>query len=60
MKTACYNCVESAKLLLERDDIEVNIPDSEGRTALHWASESLEVVDLLLKRDDIDVNPYGL
>ncbi|KAN0068628.1 Ankyrin repeat-containing domain protein [Elaphomyces granulatus] len=39
MKTAAYNCVESAKLLLERDDIKVNIPNSScGRTALHWAS----------------------
>jgi ankyrin repeat protein len=57
--TARYNCVESAKLLLEREDINVNIPDPDGWTSLHWAcyQESLEVVDLLLERDDIDLNP---
>jgi ankyrin repeat protein len=32
---AHYNCVESAKLLLERDDINVNIPNLNGQTALH-------------------------
>ncbi|KAN0074169.1 Ankyrin repeat-containing domain protein [Elaphomyces granulatus] len=59
IKTACSNCVESAKLLLGRDDIKVNIPNSAGLTALHCAclNESLEVVDLLLERDDIDLNP---
>ena len=58
MKTACYNCVESAKLLLERDDINVNIRDRDGWTALHYAcyEESLEVVELLLERDDINPN----
>jgi ankyrin repeat protein len=57
--TARDECVESAKLLLERKDVNVNIPDPDGWTALHWAcrQESLEVVDLLLERDDIDPNP---
>jgi ankyrin repeat protein len=59
IKTARYNYVESAELLLERDDINVNISNSEGWTALHWACylASLEVVNLLLKRDGIDLNP---
>ncbi|KAN0066675.1 Ankyrin repeat-containing domain protein [Elaphomyces granulatus] len=58
INTAVYNYVESAKLLLERDDINVNIPNWTGLTALHWAclNESLDLVDLLLKRDDIDLN----
>jgi ankyrin repeat protein len=53
-----YSCVESAKLLLERDDINVNIPNSNGQTVLHCAclNGSLKMVDLLLKRDDIDLN----
>ncbi|KAN0066684.1 Ankyrin repeat-containing domain protein [Elaphomyces granulatus] len=60
--TARYNCVESAKLLLERDDININISNSEGWIALHWAcyAASLEVVDLLLKRDNIDINVRGI
>ncbi|KAN0068716.1 hypothetical protein V8E54_013440 [Elaphomyces granulatus] len=50
---------ESAKLLLERNDINVNIPDNwNGRTALHWACYQRypASVDLLLQRDDIDPN----
>jgi ankyrin repeat protein len=62
IETACFNCVESAKLLLERDDINVNVPNSAGLTALHYAclNESLEVVDLLLEREDIDLNTRDL
>ncbi|KAN0074329.1 Ankyrin repeat-containing domain protein [Elaphomyces granulatus] len=61
IKTACFNYVESAKLLLEQGNINVNILNSRGLTALHRASNrSLEVVDLLLKRDDIDLNPKDL
>ncbi|KAN0066682.1 Ankyrin repeat-containing domain protein [Elaphomyces granulatus] len=58
IKTVCENCVESAKLLLEQDDINVNIPNWEGWTALHWACHeaSLEMVNLLLERDKIDIN----
>jgi ankyrin repeat protein len=53
METARCNLVKSAKLLLERDDININIPNSEGWTSLHWACHeaSLEVVNL-----DIDIN----
>jgi ankyrin repeat protein len=59
IEAVCDNCVESAKLLLEREDININIPDSEGWTALHWACHEMtpEVVDLLLGRNDIDLNP---
>jgi ankyrin repeat protein len=65
VRTAHYQCVKSAKLLLEREDIKVNISDRNGWTALHWAchgrrQESLEVVDLLLEREDIDLNPRNL
>ena len=63
--------VESAKLLLEHKNINVNIiPDNDRDrwTPLHWACYrgSLEVVDLLLERADIDPNAtlladvYGL
>ncbi|KAN0077481.1 Ankyrin repeat-containing domain protein [Elaphomyces granulatus] len=57
---AHHNYVESAKLLLERDNINVNIPDNgmDRWTPLHWACfhGSLKMVDLLLERDDIDPN----
>lgn len=49
-RAAIYSCLETAKLLLDRDDT--------GRTALHRACsldpKSLSIVNLLLKRDDID------
>ncbi|KAN0074399.1 Ankyrin repeat-containing domain protein [Elaphomyces granulatus] len=62
IETARYHRLESAKLLLERDDIKVNIADLNGWTAIHWACyrASLEIVNLLLERDlerdDLDIN----
>lgn len=39
------------QLLLERDDVEVNLKDSYGRTPLLWAAKSgHEAVVQLLKR----------
>jgi ankyrin repeat protein len=63
IKTAAYNWLESTKLLLGRDDIDVNISNSTGLTALHCAclnNGSLKVVNLLLERDDIDLNPRDI
>ena len=50
--------VGAVKLLLQRDDIDLNIPDNWGWTALFWACESgcPSVVDRLLEEDDIDLN----
>jgi ankyrin repeat protein len=51
--------LEMSKILLERDDIDVNLGgDYEGRTALSWAciNGCLELVDLILKKDNIDPN----
>jgi ankyrin repeat protein len=50
--------LEISKILLERDDIDVNLRDDKGRTALSWAciNGSLELVDLILKKDNIDPN----
>ncbi|KAN0074390.1 Ankyrin repeat-containing domain protein [Elaphomyces granulatus] len=57
IKTACCCSVESAKLLLERDDINVNISSgTHGRTALYYAYYERSFRDLLLERDDIDIN----
>jgi ankyrin repeat protein len=60
---AFYNSVESANLLLERDNLNVNISTNTAGggcawTALHVACirGSREVVDLLLMRGDIDPN----
>jgi ankyrin repeat protein len=43
-------------LLLEREDVDINLPDGKGRTALFWACHHncLELVDLLLEKDNID------
>jgi ankyrin repeat protein len=56
--TVSHNWVESAKLFLERDDINVNIPNCFGQTALYLACHrvSHELVHLLLERDGIDPN----
>jgi len=53
-----YDYLESTELLLERSDINVNISDDRGWTALHYAcnGKCLELMDLLLERDDIDNN----
>ena len=51
--------LEISKILLERDDIDVNLGrDDKGRTALSWAciNDCLELVDLILKKDNIDPN----
>ncbi|KAN0068675.1 Ankyrin repeat-containing domain protein [Elaphomyces granulatus] len=51
--------LEISKILLERDDIDVNLGrDYKGRTALSWAciNGCLELVDLILKKDNIDPN----
>jgi len=49
--------VEIAKLLLEHKDIDVNIRNDEGNTALLYASiYHIKIVELLLEREDIDVN----
>jgi ankyrin repeat protein len=44
------------KLLLERKDINIDIPDHDGRTPLSWAAGNgyVEVVELQLGRHDID------
>jgi ankyrin repeat protein len=67
MAAAMWCNLESAKLLLERDDINVNIStngpgsaNGRGHTALHFAcwQGSWEVANLILERDDIDlINP---
>ncbi|KAA8901721.1 hypothetical protein FN846DRAFT_112191 [Sphaerosporella brunnea] len=50
--------IEVVKLLLQREDVDVNSQDKEGRTPLLWAMANGEdgVVKLLLEREDVDVN----
>ena len=61
-EAAYLSRVEAAKLILEREDIDINLPDKDGRTALFWACNNncLEMVNLLLERDDIDPNPRAI
>ena len=65
-RAAYYSLVQShlevAKLLLEREDIDVNFRESNGWTALYWACNNscLTLVDLLLERDDVDPNPRDI
>ncbi|KAN0068684.1 Ankyrin repeat-containing domain protein [Elaphomyces granulatus] len=53
-----YPLLEISKILLEREDVDINLPDGKGRTALFWACRHncLELVDLLLEKDHIDPN----
>ena len=46
------------KLLLERNEVEVNLKDIFGKTALSLAAEGghTEVVKLLLEQNEIEVN----
>ncbi|KAN0074134.1 Ankyrin repeat-containing domain protein [Elaphomyces granulatus] len=58
-EAANFSHVECVKLLLERGDINVNIPNRDGLTMLHYACYSdnpLEIMELLLERDDINPN----
>jgi ankyrin repeat protein len=50
--------LEMPKLLLEREYIDINLPDRKGRTALFLACHNncLELVDLLMEKDNIDPN----
>jgi ankyrin repeat protein len=58
LTAACRPPLEIPKLLLEQEDIDINLPDKKGRTALFWACHNncLELVDLLLEKDNIDPN----
>lgn len=49
---ALENKIKIVKYLLEHSNINVNIPDSEGRTALHVASWQghIEMVKLLISQ----------
>ena len=69
MRAARWNLLESAKLLLEREDINVNIRNvnirgnGRGRTALHlacWDPLAIEIANLLLERKDIDLSAGNL
>ena len=63
---AASHYVKAAKLLLEREDIDINRPDNNGCTALFWAcsidddayrvGSSVAIVRLLLSRRDTDPN----
>jgi ankyrin repeat protein len=46
------------RLLVERDDVEVDSKDDYGRTPLSWAAERghKAVVQLLVERVDVEVN----
>jgi ankyrin repeat protein len=53
---ACHNqCTEVAKLLLQSGDCDLDIPDSRGNTALHYASVTgnARLVELILKHSPI-------
>lgn len=59
---AVVNCVDRVKLfypemLAECGDVDVNVQDNRGRTALHWASEAglLDMVALCLSVPDCNI-----
>ncbi|KAF8421782.1 ankyrin repeat-containing domain protein [Tirmania nivea] len=49
------------KLLLERNDVDVDASDEDGQSPLSWAAKNGHeaVVQLLLERNDVDVNAKG-
>ncbi|CCX33284.1 Similar to Putative ankyrin repeat protein RBE_0317; acc. no. Q1RJR6 [Pyronema omphalodes CBS 100304] len=56
---SCENsCEDVVKLLLSREDIEVNAKDNDGKTELKFACDNGRegAVELLLAREDVEVN----
>ncbi len=53
-----FNKINLIKLLLSRNDINVNAKNNEGDTALHFATRGCftEIMKLLLAKPDLDVN----
>ena len=52
-------CPKISKLLLEREDIDVNLPNDNQETPLYWSASNLcpGILDLLLEKDGINPNP---
>ena len=50
------DALECVRLLLDRNDVDVNAVNDAGNTALITASKFSDCVDLLLSREGIDVN----
>jgi len=50
--------IEIVKLLMDRDDLNINIRDDGGFTAFHFAcmKGQIEIVKLLVDRNDLDIN----
>jgi ankyrin repeat protein len=46
------------KRLLERESVNINFKDKDGRTPLSWAAQNgySDVVELLLENEDIDID----
>lgn len=58
MESIFCNCEDVVNFLLQRDDINVNLQNGIGYTALMYASHRkyYKIVKMLLNRKDIDVN----
>jgi ankyrin repeat protein len=58
LHVAAYSgALKAAELLLEREDIDINLPDNNGWTPLFYACSSTPwIAKLLLDHPDIDVN----
>jgi ankyrin repeat protein len=59
VRNASYGVTRGeCELLLNRDDIDLNITDKTGQTALFWACfyYNVSTIDLLLKKEGIDPN----
>jgi ankyrin repeat protein len=59
---AVYHCNSKViKLLLDQDDMDPNLPDTHGHTALFYAvGTDPPVMDLLLRKEDINVNARNI
>merc|ERR1712137_1071697 len=52
--------IEIMKLLMSRDDLNINTQDINGKTPFHAVCGDIEIVKLLMSRDDLNINTQDI